>query len=75
MIVGRFPTLVTVHRIVATDNRSDLACRLSAVSFHLFDETFTTTRVSVTTIHETVNESVVDAIFLRNIAKFVQVIQ
>ena len=65
-----FPTFVTVHSIITSDDRSDLACRFLAVCRKFFDKSLATLRVSVTTVHEAVDECIVDAVFFGDVAKF-----
>ena len=53
------PALVAVHRIETAHDRSNGSIVLFALCLHLLDESFTRTGVSVTSVHETVNESLV----------------
>ena len=69
------PTFVTVHCIETTYNRSDCTCRLSAMCSQLFDETFTTLRVCITTIHETMDKRILQSIFFSNVTQLKQVFQ
>ena len=70
-----FPTFVAVHCIETTDDGCDLSGRLCTVGRQLFDKSFTALRVCVATVHEAVDESIVDSIFLGDIAKFEQVVE
>ena len=70
-----FPTFITVHGIVTSDNRSYFTGRLGTVCFQLFDKAFTAFRVCVTSVHKAMNESILNIIFFSNITKFEQVIQ
>ena len=71
-----FPTLVTVHGIETAHDRSDGTCALSTMSSQLFDEALTALRVSITTVHEAVDEGTFAyTIFLGDIAKLEQVVE
>ena len=71
-----FPTLVAVHGIETAYDRSDSTSALSAVSSQLFDEALTALRVSITTVHEAVDEcTFAYTVFLSDIAKLEQVIE
>ena len=66
------PTLVAVHGIEASDDAGNVTCRLVAVVLQFLDETLTALWVGVASVHETVNESVLDAVFLGNVEEFVE---
>ena len=71
-----FPTFVAVHCIETSYDRSDTSGRLCTVSSQLFDEAFSALRVCITSVHETVDESsVLQTVFLSNVAKFEQMIK
>ena len=65
-----FPTFITVHCIETAYNRSNLTCRLFTMCSQLLNKALAALRVSITTIHETMNECIVNTIFFSNIAKF-----
>ena len=65
-----FPTFITVHCIETAYNRSNLTCRLFTMCSQLLNKALAALRVSITAIHEAVNESIVNTIFFCNIAKF-----
>ncbi len=70
-----FPTFVTVHCIETTDDGCDLSGRLFTMGRQLFDKSFTALRICIATVHEAVDESIVDSVFFGDIAKFEQVIE
>ena len=70
-----FPTLVAVHCIETADDGCDGTARLLAVCRQLFDETLTALRICVAAIHEAVDEGLLDAIFLRDVAEFEQMVE
>ena len=45
------------------------------MSSQLLNETFTTLRVGITTVHKTVDEGILDTVFLGNIAEFEQMVK
>ena len=70
------PTLITVHRIETTYDRSDSCVVVGANLSNLLDEALTTLGVCITTVHETVNERLVlQTIVLTYLNEFEQVFQ
>ena len=65
-----FPTFITVHSIITTDDRSNLAGRFLAMCRKFFDKSFTALRVSITTVHKAVDKCIVVVIFFGDVAKF-----
>lgn len=77
-IVGNLhtlPTFVTVHGIETSHDGSNLAGRLLAMGSQLLNEAFTALRVGITTVHKTVDEGILDTVFLGNIAEFEQMVK
>ena len=71
-----FPSLVTVHCVEATYDRSDVCTVSLAYALQLFDETLTALGVSVATVHEAVYEGTfLYAVFLSYFYQFEEVIQ
>ena len=68
------PTLVTVHCIVATDNRANLTCRLSHMLLQSLNKALTTLRVGIATVHKAVYECILNAVVLRDVAQLEQVV-
>ena len=68
------PVVVAVHGIVATDNGGHDASALLAVFHYLTNESLAALGVGVTTIHETMNKHLLQAIFLSNVAQGHQVL-
>ena len=65
-----FPTFVTIHSIITADDGSNLSARFLAVCSKFFNKTLTALRVSVATVHEAVDECIVDIVFFSDVAKF-----
>src|SRR5690606_17158589 len=70
-----FPTFVTVHSIIATYDRSNLAGRSLAVCIQLLNKAFSAFRICITTIHKTVNKCILNTIFFGYITKLKQMIE
>ena len=69
------PALVAVHCIEATDNACDGGvCALDVVGQLLY-ETLTRAGVCITTVHEAMHESLLDAVLLRNVAQGKQMVE
>ena len=69
------PTLVTVHGVETTYDAGDVSVVLLTNSLHFLDEALTALRVSVTTIHETVNVCLLQAILLTDFDQLEEVVQ
>ena len=70
------PTFVTVHSVVATNNRGNLTTGNCQVVGELLDKALTTLRVGITTIHKAVNKRAVsNAKLLCQVAELKEVVE
>ena len=74
-LLDALPSLVTVHSIETTANRSNLTCRRSHSCLEVSYKALTALRVSVTTVHETVNEYILELILLSNVEELINVLE
>jgi len=69
------PTFVAIHSIVTTNDRGYMTGTLCTVGCQFFNESLTALGVGVASVHKAVDEGILDAIFLRDVAQFVQVVK
>ena len=67
-----FPTVIPVHGIITPYDRSYPPCRTVHVLFQFPDKAQTTFRVRIPSVHKTMDESPLYAIFLGYVTKFLQ---
>ena len=79
LVISHFdalPTLVAVHRVETADDRSDMCAVSVAYFLQVGYKTLAAARVGVTTVHETVDESLLrHAVLFRDLHQFEQVVQ
>ena len=70
-----FPTLVTIHGIKTTYDAGNVSTIGITGILHLLDKTCTAFGIGVTTVHETVNVGIFQAVCLGNFNQFEQVLK
>ena len=69
------PTFVAIHRIVTTNDRSDLTAGCLQVVGQCLDKALSALRIRVTTIHEAMYEALLHAILLGDVSQLQQMLQ